>query len=332
MSIKFVPRLLVCLTALSLCCWHSAAQSTSSSNQDPATKPSSDPSSHQSTDPATQPSVQVAPQSQDPATKSPSDSSSEPSTDSATQPPIQATPQKKETTPTSQNGKPAPSGTSNDRLFYTLPNFLSLETTAKLPPLTTKQKFGVVARGTFDYIEYPWWGIIAAISQAENSEPAFGQGWAAYGKRYGTTAADSTVENFMVGAVFPSLLRQDPRFYQSSQGGFTHRMFYSVSRIFVTRSDSGKTQFNFSEILGSASGAAISTYSYHPRSTYFSTPTNPHLFVPSERTLSNAADVWYTQVGLDAITIVVKEFWPDIHRKMSHKPKSAQVGEAPQEQ
>jgi hypothetical protein len=264
--------------------------------------------------------------------KSSSDSSSQPSTDPAAQPSIQVAPQKKDTTPSSEDGKPAPSGTSNDRLFYTLPNFLSLETTAKLPPLTTKQKFGVVARGTFDYIEYPWWGILAAISQAENSEPAFGQGWASYGKRYGTTAADSTVENFMVGAVFPSLLQQDPRFYQSSQGSFTHRMFYSVSRIFVTRSDSGKTQFNFSEILGSASGAAISTYSYHPRSTYISTPTNPHLFVPSERTLANAVDVWYTQVSLDAITIVVKEFWPDIHRKMSHKPKSAQVGEAPQEQ
>lgn len=218
-------------------------------------------------------------------------------------------------------------GTSNDRLFYTLPNFLSLETTAKLPPLTAKQKFGVVARGSFDYFEYPWWGALAAISQAQNSEPAFGQGWAAYGKRYGTTAADSTVENFMVGAVYPSLFHQDPRFYQSSQGGFARRMGYSISRIFVTRGDSGKTEFNFSEILGSASGAAISTYSYHPRSTYLSTPTNPHLFVPSDRTLSNAADVWATQVSLDAVTIVVKEFWPDIHRKLSHKPKPVEVGE-----
>jgi hypothetical protein len=317
--------------ALSLYCRQCTAQSTSS-NQDAATKPSTDPSTQQSTDSATPSSPQAATGNQDPATKPSTDSSSQPSTDPNAQPPIQAAPQKKETTPTGENGKAAPSGTSNDRLFYTLPNFLSLETTNKLPPLTAKQKFGVVARGTFDYIEYPWWGILAAISQAENSEPAFGQGWASYGKRYGTTAADSTVENFMVGAVFPSLLRQDPRFYQLSEGSFTHRMFYSVSRIFVTRSDSGKTQFNFSEILGSASGAAISTYSYHPRSTYLSTPTNPRQFVPSERTLSNAFDVWYTQVSLDAITIVVKEFWPDIHRKMSHKPKSAQVGEAPQEQ
>jgi hypothetical protein len=214
-------------------------------------------------------------------------------------------------------------GTSNDRLFYTLPNFLSLEETRKLPPLTAKEKFKVVALGTFDPVEYPWWGIIAAISQAENSEPAFGQGWAAYGKRYGTTAGDSTVENFMVGAVFPSILHQDPRFYQSSAGGFGRRTWYAVTRILVTRGDSGNKQFNFSEVFGSAFAAAVSTYTYHPKSTYISTPTNPHMFISSDRTLPNTASVWATQVGLDTITIVVKEFWPDIHRKLSHKREGA---------
>ena len=227
--------------------------------------------------------------------------------------------------PDKAKGKPDPSvqsstsGTSKDRLFYTLPNFLTLENGGKLPPLTTKQKFGVVARGTFDPVEFPWWGVLSAISQAEDSEPAYGQGWAAYGKRYGTTAGDSTVENFMVGAVFPSLLHQDPRFFQSSEGGFGRRSWYSVSRIFVTRTDSGHAQFNYSEIFGSATAAAISTYSYHPRSTYLSTPANPHMFVGSDRTLANAGDVWATQVALDTVTIFVKEFWPDIHRKLSHK-------------
>jgi hypothetical protein len=210
-------------------------------------------------------------------------------------------------------------GTSNDRLFYTLPNFLSIENTAQLPPLNAKQKYAVVARGTFDYVQYPWWAFLSALSQAENSEPGYGQGWEAYGKRFGTAVADGIIENFMTGAVLPSLLRQDPRFYQSSKGGFTRRAGYAVSRIFVTRTDSGGTQFNYSEIVGGALSAGISTYSYHPRSTYISGPTNPHTFVASDRTLINAANVWGSQVGYDAITIVVKEFWPDIHRKLSHK-------------
>lgn len=217
-------------------------------------------------------------------------------------------------------------GTSNDRLFYALPNFLTLQGQQKLPPLSSKDKFKVVALGTFDYFEYPWWGVLAAINQAENNEPGYGQGWAGYAKRYGSTAGDSMVENFMVGAVFPSVLHQDPRFYQSSKGGYWRRTGYAVTRIVVTRGDSGKSQFNFSEVFGSATAAAISTYSYHPTSTFVSTPTNPHLFIGSDRTLSHAASTWETQLTLDTITIMVKEFWPDIHRAMSKKSKAVPKG------
>jgi hypothetical protein len=215
-----------------------------------------------------------------------------------------------------------PSSTSKDRLFYALPNFLSLENVGHVPPLTAKQKFGVVARGTLDPVQFAWYGFLSGLSQAQNSEPGFGQGAAGYGKRFGSTAADGIIENFMTQAVLPSILRQDPRFFQSGKGGFTRRAGYAVSRIFVTRTDAGGTQFNYSEIFGSAMSAAISTYSYHPRSTYISTPTNPHLFIASDRTLVNTASVWGSQVGYDTISIVIREFWPDIRRKMSHKHKS----------
>jgi hypothetical protein len=233
----------------------------------------------------------------------------------------QQDPDKKSSTQEAGNGKVA--GTSNDRLFYAMPNFLTLQGREKVPPLSSKDKFKVVALGTFDYFEYPWWGVLAAINQAENNEEGYGQGWAGYGKRYGSTAGDSLIENFLVGAVFPSVLHQDPRFYQSGGTGFFKRSGYAISRIVVTRSDAGKSQFNYSEIFGSAIAAGISTYSYHPRSTFLSTPTNPHLFVASERTLSNTLATWETQLSLDAITIAVKEFWPDIHRKLSHKTNEA---------
>lgn len=196
------------------------------------------------------------------------------------------------------------SGTSNDRLFYALPNFLTLENVGQVPPLTVGQKFKVVTRGSFDYIQIPWYGFLAGISQAENSEPGYGQGAEGYGKRFGSAFADGTIENYMTGAVLPSLLRQDPRFFQKGQGTFLHRTGYAVSRIFVTRTDSGHGQFNYSEVVGSAMSAAISTYSYHPK---------------GDRTLPNTASVWGTQVGYDTITIVVKEFWPDIRRKLSKK-------------
>jgi hypothetical protein len=218
---------------------------------------------------------------------------------------------------TSTQGKVA--GTSNDRLFYALPNFLTIQNAGTLPPLSAKDKFKVVALGTFDPVNFAWWGFLASISQANDSEPQFGQGWLAYAKRYGTTAGDSITENFMVGAVFPTILRQDPRFYQSGKGSIGRRTWYAANRIFVTRGDSGRREFNFSEIFGAAVAAGVSDYSYHPRGAYISTPSNPHMFVASDRTLSNTADVWGTQVGLDTITFVVKEFWPDVHRKLSHK-------------
>lgn len=108
----------------------------------------------------------------------------------------------------------------------------------------------------------------------------------------------------MVGAVFASALRQDPRYYVLGKGSFWHRTGYAISRIVVTRSDSGRTEFNASQIFGSAVAAGLSTYTYHPR---------------DERTLRNAAGVWGTQIGLDTFTQGIKEFWPDIHRRFSRR-------------
>jgi hypothetical protein len=182
-----------------------------------------------------------------------------------------------------------------------------MENVTQLPPLTARQKFHVTVRSSFDFVEYPWYGTLAGISQAQNSERGFGQGMAGYAKRYAAMFADGTIENFMTSAVLPSLLKEDPRFYQSYSGTFWRRTGYAVSRIFVTRTDSGHERFNFSEIVGSALSAGISTYSYHPR---------------EDRNLANTVSVWGTQVGYDTLTIVVKEFWPDLRRKLSHKPQT----------
>jgi len=246
----------------------------------------------------------LPPSNSDPARQSPSQGESKEAPKSQSESQSQTVPGS--TTP---EGKVA--GTSNDRLFYALPNFLSLENTGNVPPLTAKQKFAVVARGSFDYVQFPWYGFLAGISQAENSEPGFGQGAAGYGKRFGSAFADGTIENFVTGAILPSVLHQDPRFFQSGSGGFWRRTGYAMSRIVVTRADSGKQQFNYSEIVGSAVSAAISNYSYHPK---------------EDRNLSNAASVWGSQIGYDTITIVVKEFWPDIHRKLSHKSSPRVLG------
>ena len=223
-------------------------------------------------------------------------------------PPLPPTPQSAQTAPqttgTDKQGQGHDQGTSNDRLFFALPNFLTLENAGQVPPLTAGQKFKVVARSSFDPVVFVWYGFLAAVSQGENSEPGYGQGAEGYAKRYGAAFADGTIENFMTGAVLPSLLRQDPRFFQEGNGSIVHRTGYAISRIVITRTDSGHQQFNFSEVFGSAASAAISTYSYHPK---------------GDRTVANTASVWGSLVGYDTLTIVAKEFWPDIRRKLRKK-------------
>jgi hypothetical protein len=211
---------------------------------------------------------------------------------------------KKGKTSKHKKSKAKQSGTSNDRLFFALPNFLTVENASAVPPLTAGQKFKLVARSTFDYVQFPWYGILAGISQAENSEAGYGQGAAGYGKRYAAFFADGTIENFWVSAILPSALHQDPRYYQLGHKGFWHRTGYAISRIFVTRSDSGHSEFNASEIFGSAIASGISTYTYHPR---------------EDRTLTNTVSVWGSQVGYDGLTFVIKEFWPDLRHKLTHK-------------
>ena len=213
------------------------------------------------------------------------------------------------------------SGTSKDRLFFALPNFLTVDQNGKIIPLTTGQKFKVVAQGSFDPVQIVWYAALSGISQAQNSEPGFGQGAVGYGKRYGAYAADGTIENFMVGAVLPSILRQDPRFFPKPEGSFISRAGYAASRILITRGDNGNRQFNYSEVFGSAIASAISTYSYHPKRTFkgFNSEGVAEYY-PSDRTLTNTASVWGSQMGYDAITLVVKEFWPDIRRKLKKQP------------
>lgn len=182
-------------------------------------------------------------------------------------------------------------------MFFVMPNFLTVENEAKVPSLHWKQKFAITARGSFDPYEFVTAGILAGIRQAENSYPAFGQGMAGYGKRYGTAFADQMDANMMVGAVLPSILKTDPRYFQLGHGKFGHRFGYAISRIFVTRKDSGGEIFNFAEPFGNATAIAISTL-YYP---------------PADRGLSSGLNGWGIQMAIDAFGNELKEFWPDIH-------------------
>jgi hypothetical protein len=214
--------------------------------------------------------------------------------------PAASQPQTKSTKDTGAEGSqpaPTPQRPKDDRIFWALPNLLTVEMASSLPPLTTGQKFKTVAQGCFDPVEVVFIGIQAGVGQADDANPTYGQGLIGYSKRFGTAYTDAIIGNFGTGAIFPTLLHKDPRYYQMGTGSFFRRFMHAAMRVAITRSDSGKTQFNFSEVLGNGLAAGASN-AYHP---------GPH-------TLASSTDVWSTQIVLDAASYELKEFWPDIHR------------------
>jgi hypothetical protein len=145
---------------------------------------------------------------------------------------------------------------------YVMPNFLTVDNESQVKPISWKVKFSNTAQGAFDPYEFAIVGVVAGILQAENAYPAFGQGIAGYGKRYGAAFADQVDGNIMVGAVFPSILKTDPRYFRLGRGGLVHRFGYAISRILITRRDSGGRTFNLPEFAGNATAIAISNVYY----------------------------------------------------------------------
>lgn len=194
-------------------------------------------------------------------------------------------------------------GTINDRIFEVMPNYGTVENAGLLPPLTTGQKYRLATAGAFDYFAFPFNMALAGLDQANNSPKSWGQGWGPYAQRFGASFADNSIGTYMTVAVFPSLLHEDPRYYQMGKGTVKRRAWHAVERLFVTYTDSGAQRFNISETVGNAAAAAISNI-YH---------------APEDRTLGRNIGTLGMLIMWDGASNELKEFWPDIRRKVFHK-------------
>jgi Carboxypeptidase regulatory-like domain len=131
-------------------------------------------------------------------------------------------------------------------------------------PLTTKQKFSLATRGTFDPVAMLGVGLAAGVEQANNSFTGYGQGAAGYGKRFAAKFVDGRSSDFLTHAIFPALLHQDPRYYYQGTGSPKSRLVHAINSAFVARSDSGRTMPNYSYLLGDLSAGALSNL-YYPK-------------------------------------------------------------------
>ena len=171
---------------------------------------------------------------------------------------------------------------------------------AVLCSLEARGKFSLFVHDTLDPVSFLSAGFNAGLDQANNRDRAFGQGAAGYGDRFGANFADETSARFFKVFAFPVIFSEDPRYYRLAHGTTGKRMLHAAEHAFIGHRDDGTRMFNYSEWLGTGSAAALS-YAYHPG--------NQRGFESAARGVSYSIA---GDIGFD----MLREFWPDIARKL----------------
>src|ERR1700722_1037439 len=187
------------------------------------------------------------------------------------------------------------------RIFGIIPNYRTSPSLQNYTPLSSSEKFKIATQDSFDRGTVVLAAVFAGYGQLNNSNRDFGQGGLGYGRYFATAYADFVIGDYMTEGIFPVLLHQEPRYFRKGTGSGLGRLGYAVGQILVTHGDSGKKQFNYSEIVGNSTAVAISQAYY-----------------ADNRTASSAASNLSIQLGVDAASNILKEFWPDLERKFGH--------------
>lgn len=198
---------------------------------------------------------------------------------------------------------PTLEGRQTKRILGIVPNFRSVSVDEKLPPDSAKNKFKESSQDAFDYSDFIFVGMLAGVAEVQGSYPEFHKGAAGFGRYYWHSLADQVDEDYQVEFIFPTLFRQDSRYYTLGRGGFFKRTGYAFSRVLITRTDSGNATFNASEIIGAGAASGISDLYYPSR----------------ERTWTKTGQHWVLNCSLDGATFIFKEFWPDLNNKFFHQ-------------
>ncbi len=173
-------------------------------------------------------------------------------------------------------------------------------------PLSSKEKLALFFHGVSVLSLIPPL-LTTGFSEALLDNSGFGWGPAGFGKHYGAALADQVSSHLLGIWVFPSLLHQDPRYHPKQSGGFGSRIEYSVSRVVITRADSGDRQVNYSRLAAALTSSVISN-SYYPE---------------GHRGISHTATTVLVSLGTTAGFNVLREFLPDISRLMTKGRRKA---------
>jgi hypothetical protein len=210
--------------------------------------------------------------------------------------------------PAAESGASAPASRPDTRddthILGVVPNYTAVNNPlAVYKPIPVSEKYRIAMHDSLDPFCWVVSGVYAGIAQWHQQYPGYGMGAQGYAKRYGAAFADGAINTYLTEAILPSMLHQDPRYFRLGQGSGWKRAGYAMSRVLLTRADSGRTQFNYSEIAGTLASAGISNL-YYPS---------------SDRSAGDTMERFAVGVVSDAGFNVLKEFWPDMRRKLLHR-------------
>ena len=175
--------------------------------------------------------------------------------------------------------------------------------------LTSRCKFNLFLRGTYSPYTFASAGFGATWAQAMGQWPHYGGGMQGWAKRFGATLANTESRRFIQTFALSTILHQDPRYFPSHQRTFVSRVWYSVTRVVVTKNDNGDSTFNTSEFLGALFTSSLQN-AYYPR---------------HDRNLGETMNRFAGALSSDATGDLLLEFTPDLKRFFrKHVPKKIQ--------
>lgn len=204
-----------------------------------------------------------------------------------------------------QDGTVQSAPAQDKHVFGVIPNNRTTEGSLPYNPISTKRKITIALKDSLDWPIYPTSGLFASLYQLDGQNPSFGQGMAGYARRWGTAYGDQVIGNMMTEGFMPSLFHEDPRYFRVSEGSKKSRLGKALLQILVTHTDSGGRTFNFSEWGGNAAATAVSNAYY-----------------PDSRSATENLEKLLISCGTDALSNVLKEFWPDVKRRFQRNTKA----------
>lgn len=185
------------------------------------------------------------------------------------------------------------------RMFGVIPNYRASQHMADYKPLTTREKYTIARKDSFDWPNFPILFGYAVQNQIAAGGFTHNGGVRGFAEYYSRSVADNVIGTYVTEAILPSLLHEDPRFFRYGQGPVFARARHAIATVFITLNNAGQMKFNISEVVGNAGVAAIG-----------------RLYNPEGSFASEALEHWGLSLGNDMMSNLLTEFWPDIKRHM----------------